>query len=228
MLQYFKRRPHLILLIYYIVVFFVVFSNLMITAHVNETKLESIHNQYTTLETSYNKLKEEAVEYQNAIDRMNGTLDELQDLTTIDTKYGVTKTWMSYKSLSSPEEFETGWVSPQWKVNLKAHTDEKGFRRVDDYYCIAIGFGWGYEVGDILLVVLSTGESFEAVMGDQKAWEHTDEATHKVHKGDNSVVEFIIDPDVMDPYYSRIVGIQSMPEFAGSVVGIYKLGELGI
>ena len=228
MLQYFKTRPHLLLMLYYVVAFFVVFANTMIATEKEEIKFNTIHNQYATLEAKYNALYDLNQEQLTAVDRMKETVDELQNLTTIDTKYGVTKTWMSYESLSSPEEFGTGWVSPQWKVNLKAHTDEKGFRRVDDYYCIAIGFGWGYEVGDILLVVLSTGESFEAVMSDQKALEHTDEATHKVHKGDNSVVEFIIDPDVMDPYYSRIVGIQSMPEFAGSVVGIYKLGELGI
>lgn len=220
----------------------IIFNNLTNENNDLKANYTALENKHTSLESEHAALKQANANLEKAnadlqnryqeqtaeMDKMKETITDLQAIPKVDSTYGVEKTWMSYRAISSPDEFKSGWVSPQWKVQQKAYTDEKGFRKVDEYYCIAIGFGWNCKVGDTVLVVLSSGNSFKAIMGDEKSWEHTDEATHKVHVRDGSVVEFIIDPDVMDPYYSRKVGIKAMPEFSGSVVGIYKLGSYDI
>ena len=230
--QLIKSRITLPLMLY-IVVFLCCFGVTLVNTNIYKNNINNLTNEnndlkanYTALEDSYTDLQNQNRSQSAEMDRMEQTITDLQTIPKVESDYGIEKTWMSYRAISAPGK--SGWVSPQWKVQQKAYTDEKGFRKVDDYYCIAIGFGWGYSVGDTVLVVLSNGNSFKAIMGDEKAWEHTDEETHKVHIGDNSVVEFIIDPNVMDPYYSRRVGIKAMPEFAGSIVGIYKLGSYDI
>jgi hypothetical protein len=126
---------------------------------------------------------------------------------------------MDYRALKNPNLIE-------YKLQQKATTDERGFRKLDGCYMIAIGTGWNVKVGEKVLVVLSTGYSFKAIMGDTKSDAHTDPETHKVTikpNPDGSVVEFIVDKDKIKKYVGDTGTVSTLPEFKGAVVGIYKL-----
>lgn len=131
-------------------------------------------------------------------------------------RYGLFKSYMDYRL------FDERWAP--YKLQQQATTDARGFRRIGEYYMIAIGKGWGLSVGDRMLVVLSNGKSFKTIMGDTKADVHTDAATHKVTLHDNSVIEFIVDKDKIINTIGKTGNIATLDEFKGAVIGIYKIG----
>jgi hypothetical protein len=75
-----------------------------------------------------------------------------------------------------------------------AWTGSCGIRYYDGLMMVAIGTGWGFGVGDEIEVLLSSGWSFTAVVGDIKADIHTD-ATRRFTVHNNCWVEFIVDID---------------------------------
>jgi hypothetical protein len=126
---------------------------------------------------------------------------------------------MDYRLLNNPDLIE-------YKLQQKAVTDERGFRKIGEYYMIAIGTGWNVRVGEKVLVVLSTGVAFKAIMGDTKSDAHTDSETHKftiAPSPDGSVVEFIVDSDKIKKHIGDSGTVSTIPEFSGAVIGIYKI-----
>jgi len=130
------------------------------------------------------------------------------------------KSWMDWRSITYRN-------SRQWRMQQIAYTCDEGFRRVDGLYMIALGtyFLCG-GVGDVFDVTLSTGITFRAVVGDIKCDRHTD-ITNRFHLTDGSVVEFIVDRQVMcQDILSR--GNISFSRFYGNVTTIKRLPELFI
>ena len=100
--------------------------------------------------------------------------------------------------------------SPQYKLQTQAYTDELGFRRVGEYYLIAMGQYYG-RTGDKLLVTLASGLQYKVMIGDSKAKPHTTNG-YKVGL-DGSIVEFIADKKLwkhsnLDPFRASIISIQ--------------------
>lgn len=94
------------------------------------------------------------------------------------------KTYMSYTAI-------TDTTSNQYELQSIAYTDEEGFRKVGNRYCVAIGTAFNAEVGQCFDVVLSNGEIINCIVGDIKADQDTD-STH-VFTSQGCCLEFIVD-----------------------------------
>ena len=130
------------------------------------------------------------------------------------------KSWMDWRAITYRN-------SRQWRMQQVAYTCDDGFRRVDGLYMIALGTYFLYHgVGDVFDVALSSGVTFRAVVGDVKDDRHTD-PTNRFHRSDGSVVEFIVDRQVM---CSSVLSTGSIASagFPGDVVSMKRLPELFI
>lgn len=104
------------------------------------------------------------------------------------------KTYMDYRAITDTN-------SKQWKLQQNAYTDASGLRKVDDYYCVALGSAFSSEIGAKFEITLQDGQTFKAILADQKSDRHTD-ATNKYRplgNGKINVVEFIVDSDKLEP-----------------------------
>lgn len=110
----------------------------------------------------------------------------------------VFKSYEDYRDITSTN-------TPHYKLqNLYATTANNGLRAVNGRYCIALGSYFTTSIGQYVDVVLENGTVIECILGDQKSNAHT-EWPHVAHP-DGSVVEFIIDKKVIDPYIYYTTG----------------------
>ena len=106
----------------------------------------------------------------------------------IDTSF---MAYMDYRKI-------TDETSIQWQMQKQAYTDEKGFRKIGEDYCIALGsYYTNYECGIRFRITLDNGYSFTGIIADLKNDKHTDKETHTHIKKNGNVVEYIIDKKVM-------------------------------
>lgn len=166
---------------------------------ISETYCEENEEEYEeTYEAEYEEeSEEEAVEAYYGSDLFGG----------IDTSF---KAYMDYRCIT-----DTGSV--QYDMQLEAYTDERGFRRIGDDYCVALGTGITGGCGERFLITLDTGSSFTVIVSDIKSDEDTDISCCYVprYDGSGNVVEFIIDSDIAEDgmlssgnagYYSDLDG----------------------
>ena len=183
-----------------------------------QNEVAGLNDQNFKLERLNKSFQEQVKEKEIENEKLNNIISEYANAKPGDATYGLFKSYLDYR------EFDPKYKP--YELQQSAITDERGFRRQGDYYFIAIGTGWGFVEGDKLLVVLSTGYSFKAIMGDRKSDEHTDAATHKVTVApnpDGSVVEFIVDKDKIKKYIGDTGTISTIPEFQGAIITIIKL-----
>lgn len=115
------------------------------------------------------------------------------------------KSYEDYRAITSK-------VSKHYKLqNEYAITSPDGLRKVNGRYCIAVGSYFTTAIGQYIDVILENGTVISCILGDQKSDAHTD-ALHIAHKSDGSIVEFIVDLDVLD----------SIPRGMGSVSYVYE------
>ena len=128
------------------------------------------------------------------------------------------KSWMDWRSITYRN-------SRQWRMQQIAYTCDDGFRRVEGLYMIALGTYFLYGgVGDVFDITLSSGVTFRGVVGDIKCDRHTD-PTNRFHLVDGSVVEFIVDREVMcRSILSR--GDIAFAGFHGDIVSVERIPEL--
>lgn len=124
------------------------------------------------------------------------------------------KSYTYYTSLSQH--------SPQGKLQKRAYTDENGLRKVDDYYCAALGTYYDGSIGTKFLVTLSTGVQFKMILCDVKSDKHTD-STHRYTRSNGCVIEFYVDQNKLNPKAKTSGNISSIPGFEGDITGIDKI-----
>lgn len=139
------------------------------------------------------------------------------------SNWGLFKSYEHYTSITC-----RGTLEYEIARNCSKTCDTTGIRIVleDDrtYYCIAIGTGWGFNVGDKLVVTLSGGKQFYAIMTDTKANKHT-KSDNKTMKSDGSVIEFVVgkpkEVRKYSWYYHGTLGV--LGQFNGGIVSIEKI-----
>ena len=110
------------------------------------------------------------------------------EVPNIDTSF---MAYMDYRKI-------TDETSTQWEMQQQAYTDENGFRKIGEDYCIALGsYYTNYECGIRFKITLDNGCSFTGIIADLKDDRHTDKETHTHIKKNGNVVEYIIDDKVM-------------------------------
>lgn len=132
------------------------------------------------------------------------------------------KAFMDYRCL-------TDTTSEQWKLSQIAYTDKYGLRKVDDYYCVAMGSYYSSSVGDKFKITLENGNEFNVIIGDLKQDCHTDSKNQYTPVYDNSgnfyganVLEFIIDEDIVDEMVLTLGTVSYYEQFEGNITDIKK------
>lgn len=128
---------------------------------------------------------------------------------------GEKKTFMDFRTI-------TRSGSAQLALQQRAWTDSQGFRRVADYYMVALGAFYAQEIGQTFFITFADGTQIKAIVGDVKADEHTD-SNNQYHLRDGSIVEFIIDKTIMS-YKVLQSGDCSWVIGHGAVTGIRRIG----
>lgn len=128
------------------------------------------------------------------------------------------KAYMDYQCIT-----DTGSV--QYQLQQEAYTDERGFRKIGDDYCVALGTGITDGCNERFLITLDSGYSFSAIVSDVKADVHTDSTNQYAPRGDNAgnVVEFIIDSDNADGNMLNCGSAGCFEDLSGNVVSIEKI-----
>ena len=128
---------------------------------------------------------------------------------------GEKKTYMDFRSI-------TRAGSAQLALQERAYTDNEGFRRINDFYMVALGTYYAQEIGQTYIIAFEDGSEIRAIVGDVKADEHTD-SMNQYHLRDGSIVEFIIDKKIMS-YKVIQTGDCSWLIGHGAVTGIRRIG----
>ncbi len=100
------------------------------------------------------------------------------------------KSYMSYKLFAKKSE--------QASLQKLCITDADGFRRVNDYYVIALGSHFNADIGQRVDLVLQNDCVIQCVLGDVKEDRHTDDSN--IFTKDNGCMsEFLVDTKKLDP-----------------------------
>jgi len=128
------------------------------------------------------------------------------------------KAYMDYRCI-------TDTSSVQYSLQQQAYTDERGFRKIGDDYCVALGTGITSGCGERFLITLDSGYSFTAIVSDIKADIHTDETNCYAPRGENAgnIVEFIIDSDNADGYMLTCGSAGCFDDLSGNVESVVKI-----
>lgn len=129
------------------------------------------------------------------------------------------KTYMDYRKIT-----DTSSKQYELQQNKDCYTTDTGLRKVNEYYCIAVGTHYSNNIGDKLIVHMENGESFKAIVADIKDDKHTDK-TNRQHKKDGSVIEFVVDTRKLPELVRKMGDISYMNEiFKGEIKAIIKEG----
>ena len=128
------------------------------------------------------------------------------------------KAYMDYRCIT-----DTGSI--QYRLQQEAYTDSRGFRRIGDDYCVALGTGLTNGCGERFLITLDSGNSFTAVVSDVKADIHTDSTNCYAPRGYNAgnIVEFIIDTDYADSDMLCMGSADCFSDLSGNVVSVQAI-----
>jgi len=119
--------------------------------------------------------------------------------------------WMPYTAITYRN-------SRQFEMRQSAVTGEDGLRRYNGQIKVAIGTGWGFSVGSEVYIILSSGTSFAAVVGDIKDDRHTCDQ-NKVTRNNGCALEFLICRRTIDPMVIAMGNVSRMG-FEGELVSI--------
>lgn len=126
-------------------------------------------------------------------------------------KYGGFKSYESYTAITDKD-------SDQYALQTMAWTDTDAFRRVEDYYLVAVGTYFEAPVGTIVDVVLDNGTVIPCIVGDIKSDEHTDSSYH-IWTENQCATEFIVDALFTEAQTTGDVSCV-FPEWQSEVVSI--------
>lgn len=181
-----------------------------------EKENEVLQDNVIQLESEVQTGNETLVEYEVKLKKYETEAKKQQAVATVPSgsSIGYMKSYMSYKAITNTR-------SKQYQLQTSATTDSAtGIRMINNRYCIAIGSGWGYTVGDEVTVILEDGKSFNAIIGDMKANCHTD-VTNKIAQ-DGSVVEFIVDIPMLPKQVRTSGSLNTLSQFNGAIQTITK------
>ena len=125
------------------------------------------------------------------------------------------KSFMDYRAI-------TDVSSKQWKMQERASTDEDGLRKIDKYYCVAVGSGIA-QLGSKLRVTLSDNKTFYAIVSDQKADIHTDDTNkYRPTSDGGNIVEFIVETESLPSIVLQMGDVSYVPndKFYGEIIKI--------
>lgn len=162
----------------------------------------------TTLEDTINIMADPTA-IPTAIPTITPTLKSL----SLPKVSGEKKTHMDYRSI-------TREGSAQLLLQAHSYTNHQGLRMSEGYFLVALGTYYAKQIGDKFTITFGNGVSIKAMAGDVKADKDTD-STNRYDLGDGSVVEFIIDKEVLDKAIYKGGDISKLG-FEGKIISITR------
>lgn len=124
----------------------------------------------------------------------------------------------------------TDTTTKQYELQQQAYTDEYGLRKIDEYYCVALGSYYTETIGDKFKITLDTDVEFNVIVGDLKQDCHTDVKNQYTPVYDNSgnfyganIIEFIIDENAIHDMVYVFGTISYYDKFEGNITSIEKI-----
>lgn len=123
------------------------------------------------------------------------------------------KSYMDYRTI-------TDRTTTQWRLQQTAKTNEKGFRLIDNCYCVAMGSFYG-ALETKLRVYFDTGAVIDVIIAERKDDIHTNE-TNQFTLSNGCMLEFIVDTRLIDKTVLSIGNISNWG-MEGNIILIEKL-----
>jgi hypothetical protein len=202
---YHKSVKFKVQLIAYVLTILVIMIAVIITLIINQDVLAKSDVTPDVVEVS----DPQVIDY----DTLPGTDDEKQppyETVPVCAPDSTFKSWMDYRKITST----SSW---QWKLQQHATTDESGFRKIDEYFMVAMAKQYG-PLGTKYLITLSSGLSIPVIIGDIKG---NTTCSHP----DTSILEFIIDIDMLLPIIKRSGNVNKV--FEGTIIEIRVVEDEG-
>lgn len=122
--------------------------------------------------------------------------------------------YMDYRAI-------TDTASKQWELQQSAWTDDQGFRRIGDDYCVALGTFYG-QVGDRFRITTNRGNVYSVIMADAKGID-SNGWYHVAGDGRINLVEFLVTTECLpnEVTFSGDCGV--LDNIGGNVVKIERI-----
>lgn len=136
-------------------------------------------------------------------------------LPQLDTSF---KSYMDYRTITCVS-------SDQYALQRQAYTDEFGLRKIDEYYCVALGTYYSSKCGETFKICTDSGNEFLVIVADVKDDRHTDESNMYVPlpNGNANVIEFVVDTPAMSNRVALLGDISGYEQFSGNIVKIERV-----
>lgn len=121
--------------------------------------------------------------------------------------------------------------TPHNRMQNLSYTDDKGCRRYNNDYCVALGSFYSKRIGDRFEVTLDNGNVFTVITGDMKADCDTDITNMYApcinYDNENcaNVLEFIVDDKAVSNDMYAYGSLDYHEEFKGNIVKMVYLGR---
>ena len=134
--------------------------------------------------------KQKNNDLKSKVDELHKQLAERQKQRNIIslTKVSSFKSYMDYRTITNKGSYA-------YQLQQQAITDKNGLRKINDYYCVAMGTRYG-KVGDKLYIETDEGAHWNVILADIKSDKHTD-STHSYTLSNGCMMEFIVDTDII-------------------------------
>ncbi len=116
-------------------------------------------------------------------------------------EYAGFKSYMPYTLFSKK--------SNQYALQNLCKTDSYGFRKVDDYYVVALGTAFPAKIGQRLDLILANDQVIQCVLGDVKSDKDTDKS--HIFSSNRCMSEFLIDPISLESNMKKMGDISYHP-----------------
>lgn len=134
----------------------------------------------------------------------------------------------------------TSKSSSQYRFKKYQTTDERGYRRYGEAYCIALGTYYGTDIGTVYEITFSDNSTIKGVLTDVKSDLHTD-PTHRYAEASlifdgskGNVLEFVMDDEISSlnnlssSERERKISKIILEDFKYDVKSIKKVGKVDV
>lgn len=183
---------------------------LSITVNKQTSTIKRLEEENTSLNTIVSQLEEENKKLKEQNAKLQANRQTIMQVNKKDFK-----SYMPYTAITNKS-------SKQWQLQQSAITDKNGIRCIDGKPMVAVGTGWGLSVGDVAVITCDNGNSFEVVIGDIKADQHTN-TENKTTSANNCRCEFIVDARRLNPSVKTMGNVAVLKQYNGYVVNVQKI-----
>lgn len=195
----------------------------------NQDLSSSLTQQLKDSEAALKAAEDKQAELERELETERQKNSELtQEVDSLNKKLAARAKQPNIVSLAAPSSFKsymdyrtiTNQGSYAYKLQQQAVTDENGLRKIDDYYCVAMGTHYG-KVGDKLYIETDEGACWKVILADIKSDKHTD-STNSYTLSNGCMMEFIVDTRQMPGSIKRSGTVNGLG-FQGNITVVKKI-----